>query len=204
MSAFQKLKTKLTGRGIINAKEHPYRIVPAFISGGVQYSEFDDTFNLPCLRALTALDFYEEFRQRVSLEYLQKHVDAVDAILSDPKKINIGEVSKLNRNLKERMGIFNFDLAYKLASVIYFDESENPYKYDFKYGREKIEKWKKDMSVDAFFLQTPLQKLIPSLVTSDGSLATYSQIETRAAKYYHDSLTTVLSRAGLMDEQRKN
>lgn len=204
MSVFQKLKSKITGKASFQVIRPEHKTVPAFISGGVQYFEFDDPFNAPCLRALTALDFYEEFRQRVSLEYLDTHTAAVDAILSDPKKINIGDLARINRNLKERMKIFNFELAYKLASVVYFDETENPYVYDFKYGQQKIEKWKKDKSIDDFFLQQPLQKLILALQSFEGSLQTFSQTEEKVAKLYQENLTSILSKAESMQGYRKS
>jgi len=204
MSVLQRLRSRFTGKGVFQVIRPEHKTIPAFISGGTQYNQFEDPFNAPCLRALTALDFYEEFRQRVSLEYLEKHTQAVDAILSDPKKINIGELARINRHLKERMKIFNFELAYKLASVVYFDDSESPYVYDFKYGQKKIEKWKKDQTVDSFFLQQPLQQLIPSLTSSEGNLQTFSQAEAKVQKSYLDNLTSILFKAESMAGSRKN
>lgn len=204
MNAIKKIVSRLTGKSFIQAKVGDFKTNPAFISGGVQYNEFDDPFNAPCLRSLTALDFYEELRQRCSIDYLIKHTEATDAILSDPKKINIGELARINRNLKDRLKIFNFDLAYKLASVVFFDDSENPYVYDFKYGQKKIEKWKKDQSIDSFFLQQPLQKLIPYLPQSAGNFQTYSQTEQKLQGHYLECLTSILSRGESTAGFRKN
>lgn len=204
MIALKKLVSRISGKSFIQAKAGEHKVIPAFISGGVQYYEFEDPFNAPCLRSLTALDYYEELRQRCSIDYLTKHTEAVEAILSDPKKINIGELSRINRNLKDRLKIFNFDLAYKLASVVYFDDSESPYVYDFKYGQKKIERWKKDQSIDSFFLQQPLQKLIPYLPQSAESFRTYSQTEQKLQDHYLQCLTSVLSKAELTHGYKKN
>lgn len=204
MKILKKLVSKFTGKSFIQSKANDHKLIPAFISGGVQYYEFEDPFNAPCLRSLTALDYYEELRQRCSIDYLIKHTEATDAILSDPKKINIGELARINRNLKDRLKIFNFDIAYKLASVVYFDDSESPYVYDFKYGQKKIEMWKKDQSIDSFFLQQSLQKLIPYLPQSAESFLTYSQTEQKIQDHYLGCLTSILSRGELTQGYRKN
>jgi hypothetical protein len=167
-------------------------IVPAIKSGGVQYYQFNNIYQMSCLRALTALDYYDEFNQRVDREYLLKHTEAVNKILSDPKSININKLAQLNRFLEERTKfIFDADLAYKLASVMFFDESENPYFYDHKYGQTKIEKWKKDMTIDAFFLQQPLMDLMPCLKHLNGSTRNYSQIVEKVKSHHAKYLSEV-------------
>jgi cell shape-determining protein MreC len=68
------------------------------------------------------------------------------------KSTDLFELMKLNNQLSERLEfIYDTDLVYKLASVVYFDEKENPEDYDWTYNQKKIDKWKKDKSINDFF-----------------------------------------------------
>jgi hypothetical protein len=104
---------------------------------------------------------------RVDREYLEKHVRAME-ILTNPKRgegLNIGAIILLNRNLKERLELAPFpDHLFKLGSVSYFDETENPYAYDIKYNEQKIARWK--ASGEAEMLDFFSQRLIPDLLPS--------------------------------------
>jgi hypothetical protein len=169
-----------------------HNLVFAFSSGGTDYFEFDDVFSMYSLRALTALNFYEKFNQRCSREYLLKHIEAVEKIMSDTKSFSVGKLAILNKQLKERVNlIFDEDLAYELASVIYMDKTEDPYVYDFNYGRKKIEKWKKENSVESFFLRQPLTKLIPSLKDFQGDLRSYSTVAKKIKEQHLESISSM-------------
>lgn len=159
------------------------RIIEAFTCGGITYYQFDDAFNMPNERALTALTYYEELRMRCTREFLVAHCDAINEILSDTKKINLPRLAILNQQLKERLDwIFEPDIAYKLASVVYFDKNENPYRYDMKYAQDKIKHWKKHRGINDFFLQKPLLDLIPFLKGSEVNLETYSEVIQKATE----------------------
>src|SRR6185369_9725105 len=80
-----------------------HRIESAFVCGGTEYFWFPELFTMPVDRALDALPFYEELRMRCDREFLTAHCTAVESILSDPKKINIGKLAQLNIQLKERL-----------------------------------------------------------------------------------------------------
>ena len=195
-SILRKLRSRLTGKAFFNVDiEHP--IKEAFISGGVQYYMFDDIFNAPFNRAMEAQTFYTELQMRVSRDYLLLHTQAVDAILSDSKGINIGDIATMNSQLKERMEfIVDADLLYKLASVMYFDDSENPYRYDFAYGSKKIAKWKKDKEVKDFFLNTPIRDFIPFLDTLEKDLDTYLRTTELIKQQHLQIVSKQLSKRG--------
>ena len=113
---------------------------------------------------------------RCTREMLKLHTEAVKALLNS-EKINIFEINKLNEALKERLEfVISGDTIWKLAAVVYFDETENPYDYDYKYGIEKIKKWKAEQDVAAFFFNSPIQTLIPSLTLSEDDLRTYTKV----------------------------
>jgi len=158
---FRRLRSKITGKPFFNVEiEHP--IKEAFISAGVQYYMFEDIFNAPFNRAYECQTFYNELQMKVDKNYLDSYIKVMGEILSDPKGINISDIAIMTNQLAERSQfITDKDLLYKLASVMYFDESESPYKYDFTYGLKKVAKWKANDDVAAFFLNTPIKDFLP-------------------------------------------
>lgn len=165
-------------------KKHPKDIWPdskfvikyAFTACGRDYYMMDDLVNLPYERALTAIDFYNEFSMGVDVEFLKLHTAKVRELLTTKKTINVFEINKLNEQLAERVEFIRSpNLIYKLASVVYFDKSESPTVYDFKYNDEKIKRWKDEFKDGSFFLLKPIQELVPFLAESELNLKTYQE-----------------------------
>lgn len=189
-------------------KTHPeIRIVPAFTLEATDeypkttYYEFEDANNLSVGRAFAAANFYKELSMSVTHDFLVAHTTAVDKILRHTKSIDVFEVAKLNAQLKERHEMIIDSLTpYKVASVIYFDESEDPYSFDYNYAFKKIERFKKQGA--SFFLQTPAKKLLPSLEWSQETLQNFLMIAQEIDKKHYDHILGVLSR--LLSEKEKN
>lgn len=185
---FRKQKFKLLNE--------QYKVSEAFKLNGKTYYTFDDATNLPAGRGLCAMTFYEEFNQRCTREYLELHTRAMEKVLSDPKKINLSLIVTLNSNLKERLDMAIFpDHIYKLASVMFFDESESPYNYDYKYNLQKIEEWKASGGTLDFFSRTALKDLIPSLqlpeVSADKFFLVSELVNELHLKVMQDELSRV-------------
>lgn len=143
----------------INPEHH---IVPVFEENGHVNSRFTDEFNIPSERGFAAFHHFEKLVRRADDKFLQTHTEAVDAILEHPTVIKIAEIKKLNSDLKERLTMFYPpDLIWSLASVLFFDETENPYSYDSVYAEQKIARWKKSKDIYDFFLLQPFQSLMP-------------------------------------------
>lgn len=170
------LLSKIFNRGAKRLfPNQPYVIDFAFEVGGVKYYQLNDVYNLPVERGLMALAIYEETRMKCSREYLLKHVEVVRSLLRE-KKIDIYKINTINEQMSQRLNFaLDTDLIYKLASVIFFDKNENPAIYEPDYCAKKIEHWKKHKGVNDFFLQKPLQELIPFLKNVDFDLDMYSQ-----------------------------
>jgi hypothetical protein len=163
-------------------------IEEAFEVKGRKFYRFSDVFQLPYERGLYALAVYEECRMRCSREYLERHVDAVRKILRS-EKIDIFRINQLNEQMSERLNlVLDVDLLYKLASVAFFDETENPALYDQMYCRKKIDFWKANRGVGDFFLQKPLLELIPFLQSADFNLDGYFQMNQELNKIHLESL----------------
>lgn len=161
-----------------------HRVVYSFTCNDIDFYKFDDSMSIPCGRSFHALSYYEELEMRCSKEYLQGVMNAIIDILKSTE-INIFEIFKMCENTLERLDyIFVPDIVKKLASVVYFDETENPYSYDFKYGVEKMQMWSDypvhvkgtneshEAGID-FFLSKPIKNFIPSMSLSKPDLKVY-------------------------------
>lgn len=169
----------------------------AFELDGVKYYEIPGVLNIPFNRGLAAADIYEEVNMRVTREYLTAHVTAVGEMLNDPKKFNLIKLVEFYKDLQERLEwIVSPETIYKLASVVYFDENEDPKDYNYTYNIDKINKWKKH-KVDSFFLQKPIKKLIPHSELSDSDLIRHIETAMKLEKIQAESVLEMLSNKNL-------
>jgi hypothetical protein len=166
----------------------------AFDVNGVAYYRFNDVFTLPYERGLMAIAIYEETRMKCSREYLLQHVQATEALLHE-KRIDVFKINQLNEQLRERLNLsFDVDLLYKLASVVFFDKKENPCLYDADYNLQKIAFWRQHKGVKDFFLQMPVQELMPFLRNSDFDLETYSVVNEQLNQLHSERLRLLNSK----------
>lgn len=174
--------------------DNQYKVVEAFQLDGIKYWMFEDQFKVPTGRGLCALTIYEEFNMRATREYLEAHVRATEVLLnSNPIKLTV--ISQINQNLKERLNLALFpDHIYKLASVIFFDETEPYYTYDYAYNAKKIQRWKAAGGTLDFFLKTPLKDLIPSTKLPEGNAEHYFQTAEAVDQIHRTDLQEILSK----------
>lgn len=173
--------------------DHP--IEKVFNIEGVNYYQFKDISKIPCLRAFTKSDVYAELDMRCTREFLVSHCKAVKKLLSNSKQINITQVAILTQQLEERLEmIYEVDIIYKIASVVFFDKSENPYEYDDLHGREKIAIFKRyARKNDGFFFETLFKRLLNTKNTSDKDLQTYMMVGEKITRVHKDNISTILS-----------
>lgn len=180
-------------------KDGKYKIIEAFKAGGITYYMFDNVFEIPSGRGFTALTYYDELSMRCSREYLIKHCRAIDILLSDPKKIDIGTIAIIHRNLKDRIELLPIpEHIYKLASVMFFDDNESPFAYDFAYNQKKIAMWKSQEGLLDFFMKTELQNLMPSLQYQGTDTQIFSDITEQIDRMHQQTISEVLSKADSM------
>ena len=169
-----------------------HRIISAFTAAGVDYFKFEDINNLMAGRAFAAIDFFNELQMKCDRNYLIAHTKAMNEIMQS-KEVNIGKIYKLNEQLRERLEmIIDPEIVLKIASVVYFDNTEQPYNYDFKYGYEKIRKWR-GAGVDDFFFKTQLKDLLPGLTLSESDFLTYTKVAKEMNKEHLGGIFTMLS-----------
>ena len=169
-------------------QKEKYRIEYAFTCGGTKYYRFADITNLPYERGLMAMHTYNEVQMRCDRNFLVRYADTIDKLLHE-QKIDIFKIQKLNEVLKQRLTLVaETDLMYKLASIVYFDKSENPAVYEPAYAEKKIAKWRKDKGVHDFFTQKPLLELMPFSQSANTDLDTYSEMLQEVKKIHLECL----------------
>ncbi len=171
-------------------------IMYAFTIGERHYFRFDDPLNTPYDRALKCLVYYKELEMNCDRAFLKAHTEAFDNVLNGTQLTisNIVDLKVLNDHLKQRLELPKEpELMYKMASVVFFDQHENPYVYEFKYGENKIRFWKKNTTLTDFFLQKPLVELIPYLQHAGENLEQFSQMTQAASKKHLDKVLPLLS-----------
>lgn len=188
-----------TWNGAIKPEHH---IEHAFTCDETPYFRFTDAFNIPCERAIDAQHIYEEFSTRTDRKFLQAHCTAKQN-LYNANPIKLFEIKKLDDQLQERLEMLLPPprVIENLASVYFFDESENPYKFDRAYGEKKINKWKTGKIVDVegvekpadFFLLLPIRILIPHLELEDNDIRNFLAITKMLDKHQLETLYSLLS-----------
>jgi hypothetical protein len=194
------MSQKLEIRSDINPKtffpDAKHIITYAFTIRDRHYFRFDDPLSTGYDRALKCLVYYKEMEMNIDRDFIKAHTQAIDNIFLR-KTLTIDDlldVRKLNNQLKQRLDLPKEpDLMYKLASVVFFDQFENPQVYEFKYGEKKIAFWKKSTSLTDFFLTMPLMELIPYLKHAAENLQQFSEMTQKNTQEHLDNLLPMLS-----------
>lgn len=180
-----------------------YEIVPAFELNGETFYMHKDPLNIAAGRGLTAMMFHEELMMRCDVAYLKQYCDAVTAIFSDPKKIDILQLATITKHLQERIEFLAAipEHVYKMASVVFFTENESHFKYDQKTGAERIKQWQEAPGVYDFFLKTPLVQLIPFLALPEQSSQQYLAVQKKIDEIHFKALRDITSKKASQTER---
>ncbi len=179
----------------------------AFEFDGVQYYKLQDIMNLSTHRAIATLPLYAEMEARTTRAFQSATAQAIiDALTPQSKNnknysIKINDALRFAQVLKERADfIFEPTTMLKLASVIFFDATEDQDIYDAKYGDEKIKRWSKDLTL--FFSLHSIRSLIPSFQNADVSIPNYLKALIPVLNYQMDEVLSATSNATLTQETR--
>jgi len=168
----------------------------AFTSGGVHYFRFSTEVNIPFQRAIAAKDILTEELWQIEPNVLKGWTDSLVGIITNPKmpaEKKLYEVGVMASRLKEQMEMsFSLVRQLKLATVVYFDEQENPLDYQYPYNKAKLEHWMKHNDVAGFFLNLPQYLLLPSGNELVQNFPTYLQAESKNLQNLLKHITTNL------------
>lgn len=139
-----------------------HRIEFAFEAGGKNFYRFKKEFAIPAGRYKWYYAYLRRIDLQMSPQLLATYVDEIVKVLNGGKKgeINLVRAIELLLNLKTRTQIgFEPEGVKFLASVAYFDKTEDLSGYDQDYGNKKIAFWDKHKCLD-FFLTRPIGDLL--------------------------------------------
>ena len=163
-----------------------------FEVSGKKFYQFIDQKNIPVERALSAMDVYNELDTRLDKEYLDLYFKTVLELLNKGKLVEAGNLTIMAQSRLEH--ITHIGIIYKLASVVYIEENEDPYRYSLALAEKKIEFWQEnEKDINAFFLKMRIKELIPYLDTWNGDISHYSQLQGEELKRQFGYLTKILS-----------
>lgn len=177
-----------------------------FEIGGKRFYRYVNELDMPAQRALSASDFYTELEQKIEKEYLSVLFDTINECVNSGK---ISEIAVLTRYAQERLNhITHLGLMYKLASVMYIAEDENPEVFDIVFAEKKIAFWKEHTKdLDAFFFQMPIGACIPFLQDYEQNLQSYSKIQlselAQMYEYHSQVLYGLKSGSALREKLQK-
>lgn len=128
---------------------------------GKNYYQFIDDLDMPYGRYIYLASFTQAIEMRMNFETLRAYVKKLQDALSGGKgNINIGEAIILLKQLETRTSIlFDEQLAYSLASCMYFTDEEQLNGYDMLYNKKKIAEWREAGTLD-FFMDQPVRNLL--------------------------------------------
>lgn len=140
-------------------------------------------FRLPTGRYKWIDAFLAEVNLRMSAGTLVSYLNELEKNLDGTKgQINLGKAFQIIYAMKTRTNLgFDPQLVKTLASIVYFDESEDLSDYDKAYCDKKIKYWEKYDCYD-FFLTRPIAELCNLNDSSVHALKTYIQTAEQIIK----------------------
>ncbi len=150
-------------------------VEPAFKVNGKQYYRFIKDVEIPYGRYMFIQTFLYEQQIRMDLAtlngYIQKMKFAVNG--SVQRGIDLITVVKTLGQMESRVELaFDVDTTYRLASVMYFDDTEDLITYDKPHNDKKVLLWKGARVTD-FFYTRPMGELLGLSSFSPEGLVTF-------------------------------
>jgi hypothetical protein len=185
----------------IAPKERHDQIEFAFTSGGIHYFRFSADVNIPFQRAVTARDILTEELWQINPALLQSWNEALIQLVINqktPADKKLYEIGIMANRLKEQLSMsFSLTRTFKLASVMYFDEAENPLDYQYPYNQTKMKHWMEHNDIPGFFLNLPETEFNPSLREFSQNFPTFLEAETKRMLNTISHITTRISTGNL-------
>lgn len=140
-------------------------------------------FRLPTGRYKWIDAILSEVNLRMTVDTLTAYLNELEKQLDGGSgRINLGKAFQIIYAMRTRTNLgFDPQLVKRLASIVYFDETEDLSDYDKAYCDKKIEFWEKHDCYD-FFLTRPIAELCNLNGVSVTGLKTYIQTAEQIIK----------------------
>lgn len=129
------------------------KIEEAFKVKGTTYYNFKKDTEIRSGRYMVIQNFLQEVFFRMDLERLKAYITRIISELDNSKgQVNVGNAIVFLHQMKSLTELaFEPDTIYRLASAVYFDETEDLRSWDGKHNELKITGWKEDGTLDFFY-----------------------------------------------------
>ena len=192
----------------IAPKDRHDQIEFAFTSGGINYFRFSSDVNIPFQRAVAARDILTEELWQINPAVLQSWNEALIQLVINqktPADKKLYEIGIMANRLKEQLSMsFSLTRTFKLASVMYFDETENPLDYQYPYNQQKMKHWMEHNDIPGFFLNLPESEFNPSLREFSQNFPTYLEAETKRMMNTISHIISAISTENLGEDLSKS
>lgn len=165
----------------INHPEIAPKVEEAFKANGKQYYRFKEEYQMPTGRYKWVLNYLRETDLRMDIDLFKSYLKEMKSALNPGAggTIDLEKIWRVILNMESRANLaFEAEGVRRLASVIFFDSSEDLSGYDMKYNKLKIKGWEDNNTLD-FFLTMPISGLLGMRNTSIESLEEYIQTSTQ-------------------------
>lgn len=194
-------RTPVKPKRVVNDKifnlHHPEyhgKIEEAFEANGVKYYCFKRESDMRYARYIFMQDFLQEVNLRASLDTLKDENKIITAHLDGSKgNINLGKALEILSIQRQRCDLaFEPDTVYRLASCLFFDETEVLTSWDKSHNEQKIKQWK-EANVQDFFFHKLFQELTGLKDLSPDVLANYLKAAPELIKGWNLAIRDILS-----------
>jgi hypothetical protein len=194
-------------------KDHPFNIhhpdladkVEFAFSAGLllnkrDYYRFKESHFMPVGRFKFAEAFLYESELRMDLKTLNGYMDELAKNIDGSKgQINIEKCFQVIWSIRSRCKLaFSPEIIERLASVVYFDDTEDLSDLDHDYAAQKVKFWKEHDCI-SFFLTKPIIDLLNLQGYSETSFQTFIK-EIRRAQELIENLTLGTEKPYLQSE----
>jgi len=147
---------------------------------GIIYHRFNKETSMPWGRYMYLQTFLKSAELRMNLEDLTEYMKRLRKASTIQKgSINLEEIYKIISQIESRCELeFETETTYKLASVLYFDDTEDLYSYDLAYNQKKIAAWKEARTTD-FFYMMPMEEFLNLNGSSPQDLLTFMDVQKK-------------------------
>lgn len=141
---------------------------------GINYYRFGKETSIPWGRYMYMQTFLHEQNLRLDVSILKKYMENLTKVLNGNKGvIELGKAFQIVSQVQSRCELaFEVETTYRLASILYFDDTEDLYTYDKVYNDRKIASWKEAKTVD-FFYMMPMSGFLNLSDSSPADLLTF-------------------------------
>ena len=133
--------------------------IDGFFLDKSQVYEFGDPLKMPQSRYIIFTEFYSDIEAGANNEFLNLALDTIIKALNYNKVVDASHAAMIMKDVINNQR--PLDYYYRLASVLFLVENENPYNYDLELNEWKIEQMK--LQNDRLFFWNMLTKNLSKL-----------------------------------------